>query len=83
MGQNIEALQCAEEKNYADAVSYWKESSNLGYAKAQFNLGICYETGQGIKQSLRKVSRNLNTMLQDEQTNGNYCNFSMESIPFD
>jgi len=33
------------------ALKYYEESAKKGYAKAQFNLGLMYRDGEGVKQN--------------------------------
>ncbi len=39
-----------EEKNYADAVKWYKMAAEQGYVKAQYILGNCYENGEGVEK---------------------------------
>lgn len=55
IGKNIQGLQEATKSQMKKAASKWIDASHLGYTKAQFNIGLCYETGKGVKQNLRKV----------------------------
>ncbi|XP_064608112.1 DAP3-binding cell death enhancer 1-like [Liolophura sinensis] len=54
-GNNIAGLQHAARKNMSAAVHHWKEASKLGCAKAQFNLGLCYESGMGVEPNLAEA----------------------------
>jgi hypothetical protein len=36
------------EKNPAEAVKWYRMAADQGYAHAQCNLGVCYDTGQGV-----------------------------------
>ena len=40
-------------KNVKKAYDLYKSSATRGYAEAQFKMGICYEKGIGVKQSIR------------------------------
>lgn len=57
IGQNIEGIKAAEGGNFQTAVEHWKNSSNVGYSKSIFNLGLCYETGKGVNKDLRKAMK--------------------------
>ena len=37
-----------EEKDYAEAFRCYKKSAELGYARGQYELGICYSTPKGV-----------------------------------
>ena len=37
--------------DYTNAVKYFQQAAEQGYAQAQSNLGVCYENGQGVPQS--------------------------------
>ena len=36
--------------DYVNAVKYYKQAAEQGYAKAQCNLGMCYYYGRGVAQ---------------------------------
>ena len=43
------------EKDMASAVYWYRKSAELGYAKAQYNLGMCYYYGQGVSKDISKA----------------------------
>ncbi len=43
------------EKNYLEAVKYYRQAAEQGYADAQNNLGYCYYKGQGVAQDCREA----------------------------
>lgn len=47
---NAFGLHMAQSKQFASAAALFKTASTQGYAKAQYNLGICYERGIGVKK---------------------------------
>ncbi|KAK6173927.1 hypothetical protein SNE40_017298 [Patella caerulea] len=55
LGKSIIGLQHIESRNMSAAVSCLKESSNLGHSSSQFNLGLCYEVGDGVEKDLDKA----------------------------
>lgn len=55
IGKNIQGLQEAAKSHMNKAVSSFIDASHLGYTKAQFNLGLCYETGKGVNKNLKKA----------------------------
>ena len=38
-------------QDYTQAVHWYTKSAEQGVADAQFNLGNCYENGEGVKKS--------------------------------
>ena len=45
-----DGLDAANKGDYKTAFSLWKPLAEQGYAKAQYNLGVMYEKGQGVPQ---------------------------------
>ena len=37
--------------DYTNALKYFQQAAEQGNAKAQYNLGVCYENGQGVLQN--------------------------------
>jgi len=56
MGKNMEGVRQAAAGKLKQAVNNWSEASQLGYAKAQYNLGLCFETGKGVIRDIKKVN---------------------------
>lgn len=52
---NIIGLQNANSENYEEAFTCFLAAAELGYTKAQFNTGVCYEKGRGISQDIEKA----------------------------
>lgn len=42
--------------DYVKSAELMKKSAELGYAEAQYNLGIIYETGEGVQQDIVKAN---------------------------
>jgi TPR repeat protein len=42
-------------QDYAEAVKWWRKAAEQGYAKAQFNLGICYRCRLGVKRDYKEA----------------------------
>ena len=42
-------LDCAQQKNYTQAVKWFRKAAEQGYAGAQHNLGVCYCNGWGVE----------------------------------
>ena len=55
LARNMEGCTAAKDGHMTQATKSWVQGSELGYSKSQFNLGLCYETGQGVKKDLKKV----------------------------
>ena len=44
-----------EQGNHAKAFEWYTKSANQGYADAQFNLGVMYAQGKGVRQDCQKA----------------------------
>ena len=42
------AAKCRERGEAAEAVKYYRKAAEAGHAKAQYNLGVCYDEGVGV-----------------------------------
>ena len=42
-------------KNYEEAVKWWRLAAELGDARAQFNLGVCYDHGTGVARNFAEA----------------------------
>ena len=47
---NRKGYDADEKKNYAEAIRWYRKAADKGLAKAQANLGLMYEKGQGVPQ---------------------------------
>eukprot|EP00058_Branchiostoma_floridae_P025964 XP_002611454.1 hypothetical protein BRAFLDRAFT_117215 [Branchiostoma floridae] len=54
--QHAIGLQLAREGDIRHAVDMFRIASAAGSAKAQYNLGVCYEQGRGVDRDLRKAA---------------------------
>lgn len=52
---NIIGLTNVNNENYEEAFTCFLAAAELGYTKAQFNTGVCYEKGRGITQDIEKA----------------------------
>ena len=57
LAANEHSKTVAREKNLEKAFEYYKKSADQGYAKAQFNLAICYENSNGVDKDLKKAMK--------------------------
>lgn len=48
-------LESAKTENYEDAFTCFLAAAQQGYCKAQFNTGVCYEKGRGVRKDMEKV----------------------------
>ncbi|KAK3604561.1 hypothetical protein CHS0354_026252, partial [Potamilus streckersoni] len=64
-GKSVMGLAHAEKGRMQVAIQHWQEASELGYAKAQFNLAVCYETGNGVKKDLKKAIEYYNQAAEE------------------
>ncbi len=44
-----------EVKDYAQAVSWFRKAAELGVARAQINLALCYYKGEGVTKNLEQA----------------------------
>jgi len=51
-----EALDDFENKNYARAVYLFTKAAEMGLAKAQYNLGLCYYDAHGVEQDYAQAA---------------------------
>ena len=42
-------------RHYAQADSWFRKAATQGYARAEFNLGVAYDNGQGVPQNYTKA----------------------------
>ncbi|CAK6956603.1 death ligand signal enhancer [Scomber scombrus] len=52
---NIIGLESAKTENYEDAFTCFLAAAQQGYCKAQFNTGVCYEKGRGVRKDMEKA----------------------------
>lgn len=52
---NIMGLESAKAGDYETAFECFLASAQQDYSKAQFNTGVCYERGRGVRKDLRKA----------------------------
>lgn len=49
-------LESAKSEKYEEAFSCFLAAAQHGYNKAQFNTGVCYEKGRGVRKNKTKVT---------------------------
>ena len=47
------------EKNYAEALKWWRKAAEQGDAEAQFNLGGMYQRGEGAEKDYAEAVKAL------------------------
>ena len=52
---NKKGVKLYNEDNYEEAVKLFRLAAEKGYARAQCNLGVCYEYGRGVEQSYEEA----------------------------
>ena len=50
-------LTAAQSGDFATALKEWKPLAEQGHAKAQYNLGVMYERGDGVPQDHKEAVR--------------------------
>ena len=68
-------------------IEAWKVAANHGNAKAQFNLGVCYEDGEGVPRDMQQAVKYY-TLAADQgfapaQCNLGYCYKHGKGVPQD
>jgi tetratricopeptide (TPR) repeat protein len=54
---NRQGYQYEQEKNYTEAAKCYQKAAQGGYAVAQYNLGLLYEFGYGVKKSKQEAKK--------------------------
>ncbi len=44
-----------KQKDYSEAVKWYRKAAEQGHASAQYNLGVCYEDGQGVPRDFSEA----------------------------
>ncbi|GAB6021537.1 hypothetical protein CHUAL_004138 [Chamberlinius hualienensis] len=52
---NNKGEMCQLDGKYQKAFKYFEQASHMGLHQAMYNLGVCYETGQGVQQNLKQA----------------------------
>ena len=67
-------------KNFPDvekAFCWYQKAAEQGYAKAQYNLGVCYANGTGVEKNIQKAvelyQRAVEQGNADAQNNLGHC----------
>ena len=50
-------VECYHQQNYAEAARLFRNVAEHGVSVAQYNLGLMYYSGQGVKQNLDLQSK--------------------------
>ena len=45
------------EKNYTEAVKWYRKAAEQGHAEAQYKLGFCYKYGDGVEENLTEAAK--------------------------
>ncbi|KAF7249444.1 hypothetical protein EYD10_05221 [Varanus komodoensis] len=49
----LKYFKMAADKNYTEAFTYFQKAAEKGFANAQFQLGVMYHTGSGVKKDFK------------------------------
>ena len=52
-----QGISCHNDKNYTEAVKYFKAAADQGHAAAQLFIGFCYAKGDGVPQDLEEAAK--------------------------
>ena len=70
-------VTCYNQRNFAEAVKYFRQAAERDYADAQYNLGLCYLYGNGITKDYTKAVEWFRKAAAqsdaDAQNNLGYC----------
>lgn len=50
-------VACLEKGDYVQAARFFHNAAELGHAKSQYNLALCYEGGNGVEQDQQEAVR--------------------------
>ena len=79
--------QYYDDENYYEAVSYFKIAAELGHAKAQNNMGVCYRNGYSVPQNDKEAvvwyRKAAEQGLAIAQCNLGYCYDNGYGVPQD
>jgi len=85
-GLELENIK-GEKENQIKAVEWYRKAAEMGNAKAQNNLGICYATGEGVKKDLVKAVEWYTKAVEQgdviAQSNLGECYFNGEGVEKD
>jgi len=72
-------------QNYNTAFIWWRMAANLGLARGQFNLGLCYYNGDGVQKDFSQAvffyERAAAQGLAAAQCNLGLCYYNGEGVP--
>ena len=51
LGNDYYYGQNGKPQDYAEAVKWYRKAAEQGYARAQYNLGVCYGNGKGVPKN--------------------------------
>ena len=54
---NKQGLDADKAGDKAKAFELYRKAAAMGHASAQYNLGLCYGNGEGVKQDYRKAAK--------------------------
>lgn len=65
-------VKAYQQGNYSQMIFNWEKAVEQGNANAQYNLGICYENGQGVEKDLKKAFDLFHSAAQNKHTGSQY-----------
>ena len=86
-GMYNKGKEAYDNKNYSEAVKYFRKAAEQGYAKAQNNLGDCYYWGNGVEKNYAEAVKWFKKAAEQgdayAQCNLGYCYENGEGVTKD
>ena len=80
-------IRCYKNKNFTEAVKWFRQAAEQGDAKAQYNLGWCYARGEGVEPDDFEAAKWYRKAAEQGHSKAQYnlgmCYFKGEGVPKD
>jgi hypothetical protein len=68
-------------KDSIEALKWYRKAADQGYAKAQYNLGLCYANGDGVRRDEIEAYAYWNLAMNDENARQNLGRLKKTMFP--